>query len=195
MSKLIVDISQSADGYVAGPGVTLDAPFGSAGHRLHRWHGLDGADPSEADKAASADMFDNTGAIVLGRRMFDVGEEPWGPDGAWGLPCFVVTSRARPVLVKGPTTFTFVTDGLLPAIEHARDIAGDRNVVVPGGADVVQQCLSAGIVDELRIHVVPVLLGGGTPLFGALPAHIELEPARVAATHLATHLTYRVSRR
>ena len=181
MSKLIVDISQSVDGYVAGPGVALDAPFGSAGLRLHRWHGLDGAAPTEADKAASAAMFDNTGAIVLGRRMFDVGEGPWGADGAFGLPCFVVTSRERPVLVKGPTPFTFVTDGLRSAIDRAR-------------AAAVQQCLAAGVVDELRVHVVPVLLGGGTPLFGALPAHLELEPTQVVATHLATHITYRLPR-
>ncbi|WP_350277907.1 dihydrofolate reductase family protein [Kribbella sp. HUAS MG21] len=194
MSKLIVDISQSADGYVAGPGVALDAPFGSAGLRLHRWHGLDGAAPTEGDKAASAAMFDNTGAIVLGRRMFDVGEEPGGADGAFGLPCFVVTSRPRPVLVKGPTTFTFVTDGLLSAIALAHAAAGDRDIVVPGGAAVVQQCLAAGVVDELRVHVVPVLLGGGTPLFGAVPAHRELEPTQVVATHLATHITYRLSR-
>lgn len=195
MGKIIVDVSPSVDGFVAGTAVSVERPFGAAGHRLHRWLGFEGAAPAGADQEAAERMFATAGAIVLGRRMFDVGIGTWGEDGAFGLPCFVVTGRPRTELVKGPTRFEFVTGGVPAALKLAGAAAGDRDVLVVGGARVVQQCLAEGAVDEIRLHVVPVVLGAGTRLFGdRLPSEIELERTSVVATTLATHLTYRVMR-
>lgn len=193
MGEVVVEVSPSIDGYVAGPGVSVERPFGDAGERLHRWMGFDGAVPTDADRAAAERVFANAGAVVIGRRMFDVGIGPWGEDGAFGRPVFVATHRPEDVLVKGPTTFTFVTDGVVRAVELARATAGDQDVVVAGGAHVIQQCLAAGLVDEIRLHVVPVLLGGGPRLFdGLLDGQVELERTDAVLTPHATHLTYRV---
>lgn len=196
MTKVVVDVSPSLDGYVAGPAVTVERPFGSADHRLHRWLGFEGSTPTAADREAAQRMLATTGAIVLGRRMFDVGIGTWGEDGAFGRPCFVVTNRAHDDVVKGPTTFGFVTGGVRRAVELARPAAGDRDIVLAGGAQVVQQCLAEGLVDEIRLHVVPVLLGVGTHLFGhSLRESVELEQTEAVSTPLATHLTFRVARR
>ena len=189
MSKVIVEISPSVDGFVAGSGVSVERPFGDAGHRLHRWIGFEGTEPTGEDDAAAEAMFATAGAVVIGRRMFDVGIGPWGDDGAFGLPTFVVTSRGGEPLVKGPTTFHFVTDGIAAAVERARDAAHGKDIVVAGGADIVQQCLRAGAVDELRLHVVPVLLGRGTPLFERGDA-TELTLAGAVQSPHALHLTY-----
>jgi dihydrofolate reductase len=195
MGNVVVESSPSVDGYIAGEGVSVEAPFGTAGQRLHRWIGFDGAAPTGADRTAAERMFASTGAIVIGRRMFDVGIGPWGEDGAFGMPVFVVTNREAEVLVKGPTTFTFVTDGATRAVELARRTAGERDVVVAGGADVVQQCLVAGLVDEIRLHVVPVLLGRGTRLFERpIGEQVELEHVDTVVTPHATHTSYRVGK-
>ncbi|GAA1241914.1 dihydrofolate reductase family protein [Pseudonocardia aurantiaca] len=194
MGNVVVEMSPSVDGYVAGTGVSVERPFGNAGVRLHRWLGFDGETPTEADRAAAERVFTGAGAVVIGRRMFDVGIGLWGADGAFGMPVFVVTSRPADVLVKGPTTFTFVTEGTGRAVELARETAGELDVVVNGGADVVQQCLAAGLVDEIRLHVVPVLLGSGTRLFERpVGEQFELEQTAATATPLATHLSYRVA--
>ncbi|MGH8876432.1 MAG: dihydrofolate reductase family protein [Stackebrandtia sp.] len=195
MTRIIADISPTIDGYVAGPGVTMEEPFGTIGERIHDWHGMGDVETTDADRAQSQRMFDGVGAVVLGRRMFDLGEEPWGDDGAFGVPCFVVTKRPRDTLVKGPTTFTFVTDGLESAVSQAREAAGDKNIVIPGGGDIVRQCLAAGLIDELRLHVVPVLLGGGTPMFGDVSTMTEFEIVDVVSTPMATHITYRLDNR
>jgi dihydrofolate reductase len=194
MSKVVVEVSPSVDGYIAGPGVAVGRPFGEAGTRLHRWMGEDGLPPTEADRDALDQMYATTRSVVIGRRMFDVGIDPWGEDGAFGLPVFVVTNRAGEDLVRGATTFTFVTDGAAHAVELAVVTAGDGDVMVAGGADVIQQCLAAGVVGEIRLHVVPVLLGAGTRLFARpLPDSIELEQTDHVATPLATHLTFRIA--
>src|ERR1700722_7488256 len=193
MGKVIVDVSPSVDGFIAGPGVRVGRPFGSAGHRLHRWLGLAGATPTAADEEAAQATLATAGAVVLGRRMFEVGIDTWGADGAFGLPCFVVTSRTHEDVVRGPTRFAFVTGGFGQAVQLARQAAGGADVVVAGGAQVVQECLAAGLVAELRLHVVPVLLGGGTRLFGGpLSDEAELEHVGAVSTPLATHLTFRV---
>jgi dihydrofolate reductase len=132
MGKVIVEVSPSVDGYVAGRGVSLDKPFGDADMRLHRWMGQDGTQPTAADRAAFDRMYAATRAVVLGRRMFDVGIGPWGEDGAFGMPAFVVTRRGGKDLVKGPTTFTFVTEGAARAVELARTVAGNDDVAVVG---------------------------------------------------------------
>jgi dihydrofolate reductase len=162
MGEVVVDVSPTVDGYVAGPGAAVGRPFGDAGTRLHRWMGEDSYPPSEADRDALDQMYATTRSVVIGRRMVDVGIDPWGEDGAFRLPVFVITHGAGETLVRGPTTFTFVTDGAVRAVELARNAAGDGDVMVAGGADVIQQCLTAGLVDEIRLHVVPILLGAGT---------------------------------
>lgn len=191
MGRVIIDMSPSLDGFVAGNGVSAAAPFGDAGHRLHRWLGFEGTTPAPADVSAAQGMFASAGAVVIGRRMFDVGIDRWGAEGAFGMPCFVVTHRGGGDLVRGRTTFRFATAGIRRALEDARAAAGDRDIVIAGGAGIARQCLAAGLVDELRLHVVPVLLGGGTPLFDAT-TRVELEPLWVEASPNATHVTYRV---
>ena len=191
MSKVIVEISPSVDGFVAGGGVSVERPFGTAGHRLHRWIGFEGAEPTEEDRSASEAMFATAGAVVIGRRMFDVGIGRWGADGAFERPTFVVSNRGDEPLERGRTTFHFVA-GVDAALERAREAADGRDIVVAGGADIVQQCLREGAVDELRLHVVPVLLGDGTPLFERGDA-TELTLAGAVQSPNALHLTYRLT--
>ena len=190
MARVIVDISPSLDGFVAGHGVSVDRPFGDAGHRLHRWLGFEGTTPEAVDEHEAGQMLATAGAVVIGRRMFDVGIGLWGEDGAFGMPCFVVTHRPQAALVRGPTTFTFVTDGVVAALEQALAAAAGKDVVVAGGAQLVQQCLAAGRVDELRLHVVPVLLGAGVRLFDAAAPGRELRLARQVASANALHQTF-----
>jgi dihydrofolate reductase len=196
MPSVIIDMSPSLDGYVAGADVTVERPFGEVGLRLHRWIGLDGAAPTPVDEALAGRMFEGAGAVVIGRRMFDVGIGTWGPDGAFERPTFVVTRRPQPPLERGRTTFTFVTDGVEAALAAAGAAAGDLDVVIAGGADVAEQCLATGQVDELRLHIVPVLLGGGTRLFArGLPTSMELRLTDQVASEHALHCTYRVEHR
>lgn len=192
MGKVVVEVSVSVDGYATGPEVGVEYPMGRGGEDLHRWLGMDGVETGPADREIAANVFATAGAVLLGRRMFDLGIVHWGDDGAFGVPVVVVTHRERAELAKGPTTFTFVTDGVAAALERARAVAGERDVVVAGGADVVQQCLAAGVVDELRLHVAPMLLGAGTRLFeGPGAGAVELERIGAVTTPLATHLTFR----
>ena len=210
MSKLTSQISVSLDGYVAGPNPTLEEPLGEGGERLHEWvvetaswrshHGREGG-----ERNADSDLVDsltrNVGASIMGRRMFGGGEGPWDESwkGWWGdeppfhHPVFVLTHHPREPLELEGTTFTFVTDGIEAALEQARAAAGDRDVAIAGGAEAIQQYLAAGLLDELYLHVAPVVLGGGTPLFENVgdPA---LEPAEVSGSPRVTHVRYRVVR-
>jgi len=203
MPKVTLDMSMSLDGFITGPDAGVEQPLGIGGERLHEWvyglsswrerHGLAGG---EADRDAELldEAFTSVGATVMGREMFDVGEGPWGDEPPFHVPVFVLTHRPREPLIKdGGTMFTFVTDGVKSALEQARAAAGDRNVSVAGGADTVQQFLRAGLLDELQIHVVPVLLGAGTWLFDGLE-RTELEQERVIASADVTHLRFRVVR-
>ncbi len=215
MKKLILDISMSLDGFVAGPNQTLEEPLGKGGELLHEWairlaawrepHGLEGGE-TNADSQVFAESIAATGAVVMGRRMFSGGAGPWADDpnadAWWGddppfhVPVFVITHHARETVVKqGGTSFTFVTDGVESALEQARAAAGDKDISLAGGAEAAQQYLRAGLLDELQVHVVPLLLGGGVSLFGSLdidPA--ELEQTRVIASPSVTHLRYSVKR-
>jgi dihydrofolate reductase len=215
MGKLTLDISTSLDGFIAGPNQTLEQPLGEGGERLHEWalataswrerHGASGGQ-TNADSDIINEALGSTAATVMGRRMFSGGQGPWetdpNADGWWGddppfrHPVFVLTHHKRePLAKKGGTTFTFVTDGIEAALEQARSAAGDKNVAVGGGAAVVQQYLGAGLLDELQIHVVPVLLGDGVRLFENLGTRqLELECTRVVESPAATHLRYRVAR-
>jgi len=213
MGKLAVDISMSLDGFVAGPDPTLERPLGDGGDRLHEWafaleswrkpHGLPGGEINASTKVVE-ETLEATGAVVMGRRMFSGGEGPWEDDpnaeGWWGdeppfhVPVFVLTSHGRETLtMQGGTTFTFVTEGIGPALEEAGAAAEDKDVYVAGGASVVQQYLAAGLLDELQVNLAPVLLGGGTRLFdGPGAAQPVLEIVRVVESPAVTHLKYRV---
>jgi dihydrofolate reductase len=215
MGKLTLDITMSLDGFVAGPNQTLEQPLGEGGERLHEWvyglaswresHGLDGGERAPDDDVLEESVR-ATGAVLMGRRMFSGGAGPWEGDenaGGWwgdtppfGVPVFILTHHPRePVTLQGGTTFTFVTDGIDAALTQARAAAGDRNVAVAGGANVVQQYLRAGSIDELQIHVAPLLLGDGVRLFDELGAERPaLEVTRVIASPAVTHIRYRVVR-
>jgi dihydrofolate reductase len=191
MTLVICDMSMSLDGYVTGPNDSRQNPFGDGAGMLHDWLG-DAA--TDQDRAILQEMIDNAGAIVMGRTSFDKneGDGGWGDGGPVGdTPCFVVT-HTRPAR-SYPSVFTFVTDGVASAIGQARQVAGDK-VVGLHGATVMQQALPLGLVDEIRVHVIPVLLGGGTPLFSTLDSAISLERTDVQATPAATHLAFRVVR-
>jgi dihydrofolate reductase len=215
MSKLKLDISVSLDGYVAGPDPTLEEPLGRHGERLHEWivataswrrrHGMDGGETGIDDELASETLA-NAGASIMGRRMFSGGEGPWEDDpkadGWWGdeppfhHPVFVLTHHAREPLEKdGGTTYTFVTDGIESALEQARAAAGGKDVSLGGGADVAQQYMRGGLLDELQLHVVPLLFGDGVRLFddhvAALPGELELTRVAESPTGV-THLRYAV---
>lgn len=187
MARVVSDMSMSLDGFVTGPNDSRDNPFGDGGDGLHAWL-FD--DPTDADKALLQEAIDGTGAIVMGRRSFDKCVEMWGDNGPLdGLPCFVVTHNAPAEAY--PSAYTFVTDGVASALKQAEDAAGDKAVGLHG-ATIMQQALPLGLVDEIIVHVVPVLLGGGTPLFAALDSAITLERADAIATPAATHLRFRV---
>jgi dihydrofolate reductase len=205
MARLTLDISMSLDGFVAGPNQSLDQPLGEGGERLHEW--AFGGD-ANVDNRVVEDVFANTGATVMGRRMFSGGEGSWeddpNADAWWGddppfhHPVFVLTHHPRePVTKQGGTSFTFVTDGIEAALELARAAAGDKDVAVGGGGSVAQQYLKARLIDELQIHLVPVLLGDGVRLF---ENHVADPPGELECIRMiesptgVTHLRYRVVR-
>ena len=212
MGKVVVDISMSLDGFVAGPNPTLEEPLGEKGEELHEWvvrtnywrerHGLEGGEEDE-DSEVIREASSSVGASVMGRKMFSGGSGPWESDprsmGWWGdeppfhTPVFVLTHHVRePEEMEGGTTFFFVTDGIEAAIEQARAAAGEGNVAIGGGANAIQQALAAGLVDELQVLVAPILLGGGTRLFGEGADPIRLEATRVLASPRATHVKFDV---
>jgi dihydrofolate reductase len=213
MTKVRLDITTSLDGFVAGPNISMDDPLGEGGEALHEWalrlrawreaHGLEGGEEG-ADSEIMTEGIQSTGAVVMGRKMFSGGSGPWEDDpnaDAWwgdtppfGVPVFIVTHHERePEEKNGGTTFNFVTDGVESAIAQAREAAGDRAVTVAGGASIAQQALAAGLLDELNIHVAPLLLGDGVRLLdnfdGGLPT---LEITRTVESPVVTHVTYRV---
>jgi dihydrofolate reductase len=189
MSATVLDMSMSLDGYVTGPNDSRENPFGDGAEMLHDWI-FDAA--TDDDRAILQATLDGVGAIVMGRTSFDKNEGAggWGDAGPLGgTPCFVLT-HDQPT-ASHPPVFTFVTDGVVSAIEQAKAVAGDK-VVSLFGATIMQQALPLGLVDEIRVHVIPVLLGGGTPLFGTLDASINLERIEARATPAATHIAFRV---
>ena len=216
MARLICDISISLDGFVAGPNPSLEEPLGEGGELLHEWafaaaswresHGLEGGEKN-ADSDVVEESLRATGAVVMGRKMFSGGGGPWEndprADGWWGdeppfrVPVFVLTHHARETKVmQGGTSFNFATDGIEAALEQARAAAEGKDVLLAGGASVVQQYLQAGMLDELQIHVAPLLLGGGTSLFDQLGIEpLGLEATRVIASPSVTHLRFRVPAR
>ena len=215
MSKLRCHISISLDGFVAGPNQSEAEPLGKGGEGLHDWvvrlaawrqpHGMEGGEVTESTRVLEESL-ENVGAGVMGRNMFGPpAGGPWG-DGSWKgwwgddppyhYPVFVVTHHARdPLQMEGGTTFHFVTDGIEPALEQAREAAGGKDVMLWGGGDIVGQYLAAGLLDELELHVVPLLLGDGAGPFRNLgDAEVQLEQVRAVEAPGVTHLKYRVVR-
>jgi len=198
MTKVTCDMSVSVDGFAAGPNQTAEKPFGDGPvDRLHEWM----FEQREAN-AAEVDAILAARAFVMGRNMFGPGRGGWDESwkGWWGdeppyhAPVFVLTHHPRePVEMQGGTTFNFVTNGLESALAQAREAAGSGDVSIAGGASIVNQCLAAGAIDELRMHVVPVVFGAGERLFDGVGV-LSLERVGVNATDLVTHLTYRVIR-
>jgi dihydrofolate reductase len=211
--KVRFQIAISLDGYVAGPNQSEENPIGEGGMQLHEWvfgleawrreHGLEGGDTNPSSAVVEA-ANENVGAIVMGRNMFGGGPGPWDPDwhGWWGddppyhVPVYVITHHAREPLEKqGGTTFHFVTDGIEAALQQAHEAAGEQDVAIAGGADVIRQYLRAGLVDEMQLHVAPVLLGDGERLLEGLGgAGLEFEQTSAIGAPGVTHLTYSVKR-
>jgi dihydrofolate reductase len=199
MSKVVCDIAASVDGYVAGPNQSLEHPLGEGAETvLHTWM-FDAAAEESAEEIAG---ITDAGAFIMGRNMFGPVRGEWEGDwrGWWGdeppyhAPVFVLTHHERsPVEMAGGTTFHFVTGGIEEALKRAREAAGERNVAVAGGASTVNQFLAAGLLDELRLHVAPVLLGAGERLFDGV-GRLGLEQVSARQTSLVTHLVYRVGR-
>lgn len=197
MGKVIADQSMSLDGFSAGPNVGVGNGMGDGGEQLHDWMFSEG-DGAEINAGVREDtpfnLLQRSGAVVVGRRMFDVGVEPWGENPPFHQPVFVVTHRARdPIVKEGGTIYSFVTDGLDATLARAREAAGGKEVVVLGGADLIQQCLKGGLLDELQLHLAHVLLGGGTRFFGDLDAaSAAFERTRVIDGEGVTHIRFRL---
>ena len=212
MGKVTCQISISLDGFVAGPNQSLENPIGEGGMRLHNWvfataswrrqqgeeGGLDGVDSEVADEVVRG-----IGAYIMGRKMFGGGSGPWDEEwkGWWGdeppyhTQVFVLTHHPRrPLSMKGGTTFQFVTDGMASALKQARVAAGDQDVAIAGGASTVRQYLAAGALDELYLHIVPVIVGAGERLLEDVGDPV-LEPIKVAASPAVTHIKYRIAKR
>ncbi|MEV0647964.1 dihydrofolate reductase family protein [Phytomonospora sp. NPDC050363] len=196
MSKVITDMAISLDGFAAGPRQSLDKPFGEGiFERLLQWRF------DEPEKHAEVlERITDAGAFIMGRNMFGPGRGEWDLDwtGWWGAdppyhgPVFVLTHHPRASIpMEGGTTFHFVTDGIDSALTQAREAAGDRDVSITGGAHTVNQYLAAGHIDEMRLHIAPIVVGKGERLLAGV-GDPKLTPVEVTGTELVTHVTYRV---
>jgi dihydrofolate reductase len=192
MTNVIFDISMSLDGFITASNQTPEEPLGDGGERLHEW-AFSAADDRSREVLTRA--VETAGAVIAGRRTYDTSLPGWGADGPTGaarLPLFVVT-HSQPQDVPAGGVYRFVTDGIHSALQQAKAAAGDKNVVVMGGADIGQQFLRAGLLDEIQIHLVPVLFGSGTRMFEQLDnGHVHLEVAELIGASEATHLRYRL---
>jgi dihydrofolate reductase len=204
MSMVFASLGMSLDGFIAGPNAGPDNALGDGGARIHQWmyrveawrerQTLSGGEVNR-DAELVEENYNRAGAYIMGRRMFDEGEVGWPDTPPFRAPVFVLTHNPRePWERQGGTTFTFVTDGPESAVEQARRAAGEKDVQVAGGAETVAQFLNAGLLDELEIHLAPVLLGAGARLFDGVEADmLKLEPARVVESPAVTHVRYRVA--
>jgi dihydrofolate reductase len=211
MATFFLDISISLDGYVAGPNITLEEPLGKGGEQLHQWlfatkawrepHGAEGGEEG-VDSEIVSKTIDGVGATIMGRRMFSGGAGPWesdpNADAWWGdeppfhNPVFVLTHHARESVPKqGGTTYHFVTGGIEAALGQAREAAGDQKIQLAGGAQVAQQYMKAGLLDEIHLHVAPVLLGGGERLFEGQTNELERVSSAESPSGV-THISYRL---
>jgi dihydrofolate reductase len=198
VGKVFVDITMSLDGFIAGPNDGPEQGLGEGGERLHEWifglaswrepHGLEGGEENE-DSELLDEAMQRSGAVIVGRRMFD-NAHGWGEDPPFRKPVFVLTHEARePEEKEGGTTFTFV-EGVEDALGRARAAAGARDVAVGGGAQTIQQFLRAGLVDEMQVHVAPLLLGGGIRLFDDIEEPLEVSGLQASASPAVAHLRF-----
>lgn len=198
--KVFVDITMSLDGFIAGPNDGPENGLGDGGEKLHEWvydlaafrepHGQEGGIVN-ADSKLLDEAMDRQGAVICGKRMFE-NAGGWGDNPPFHKPVFVLTHEPREELAKaGGTTFTFVTDGIESALKQSRAAAGDKDVAIAGGANTVQQFIKAGLLDEMQVHIAPLMLGGGVRLFDQLP-ETKLEKTRAIDSDLVTHLSYRI---
>jgi dihydrofolate reductase len=211
MSSVTCQISMSLDGFVAGPNQSVENPIGEGGMRLHEWafatdswraqQGMEGGERN-TDAEVAEGLMRGIGAYIMGRNMFGGGTGPWdeswrgwwGEDPPYHTPVFVLTHHPRePLVMQGGTTFSFVTDGIESALGQAKAAAGDQDVSIAGGASAVQQYLAAGLLDELYVHIVPIVLGAGERLLDGV-GDPTLEPVEVIASPAVTHVRYRVVR-
>jgi len=202
MGIVTANLAISLDGFTAGPDQSPEQPFGTGADALTAWMFQVDQPGREADKQILDDVHANTGAHVMGRNMFGPGRGEWDLDwtGWWGAeppyhaPVFVLTHHGRePLPMQGGTTFTFVTENIESALEQAQEAAGSKDVEIAGGAATAGQYLRAGLLDELVLHLVPVVLGAGERLLDGLDG-LALEPVEVIASPVVTHLRYRVPR-
>jgi dihydrofolate reductase len=191
MNKLMAHISMSLDGFIAGPHPAPDNPLGDNGHALHDWL-FDYPDTPYNHEVVKT-FREEYGAIIMGRTMYDESLPWWDGTGPQGddVPCFVLTRKGTEPK-DAAKVFTFVTEGIEKAYELAKAAAGDKDVMINGGANTIQQYVKARMVDELRISLVPILLGGGTSLFGSLGEYIQLEQIHADDEKVVTHLSYRL---
>jgi dihydrofolate reductase len=211
MSRLRFGISVSLDGYVAGPEQSIEQPLGIGGEALHEWvfpleawrkpHGLAGGEVNDSTPVMERSLA-NVGATIMGRNMFGGGPGPWNTEQPWigwwkdnppfHHPVFVLTHHRRePLPLKGGTTFHFVTGGIEDALDRAREAANGKDVWLSGGAETANEYLRAGLVDEMQLHLVPLLLGGGARLFEGVGTDMAgLRPVRTVATAKVTHLEF-----
>lgn len=191
MSKVVLHVTMSLDGFMAGPDISIEHPMGRGGLRLHDW--ILNTPTSDVDATVAQEVSASTGAVVLGRRTFDVGVEVW-QDTPFPVPCFVLTHNAQAQRVMKSGTFTFITNGLKSALQQAEAMADGKDVTLMG-ADIAQQALIAGLLDEINLQLAPVLMGDGRRLFEHLGTeHLELERSRILASPLVTHLRFQVPR-
>jgi dihydrofolate reductase len=213
MSKVRAEISISLDGYGAGPNESRETPLGERGEELHEWvtglkawrapHGMEGGEVNASSEIVE-EVRENIGAEIMGRGKFGPPEGgAWGDDswtGWWGedppfhMPVFVLTHHEREPLTLSDTTFTFVTDGIESALAQAKEAAGEADVFLGGGPESINQYLAAGLVDEIDLHVAPILLGGGKRLFEGVGPDLKLEELRAVEAPGVAHLSYRVVR-
>ena len=210
MSKVRAHISMSLDGYVAGPNQSEENPLGEGGELLHDWvtrlkawrelHGMEGGEDNISSAIVQEEK-DSVGAEIMGRGMFGPPEGGpwdeswhgwWGEDPPFHKPVFVLTHHEREPLTLSDTTFTFVTDGVESALAQAREAAGDKDVFIGGGASIINQYLAAGLVDEIELHVVPLVLGSGARMLEGVGPEIKLEQLRAIDAPGVAHLKYRI---
>jgi len=210
VSRLRLRLSISLDGFVAGPNQSVQHPLGEGGEDLHQWvfplaawrkpHGLEGGKTDESTPVVEEELT-NIGATIMGRNMFGGHPGPWDRNkpwmGWWGArppfhhPVFVVTIHPRPPLeMEGGTVFTFVIDGIAQAYDLARRAAKGKDVALAGGANISQQYLNAGLVDEMQLHLVPILLGSGARLFDGIKDLHGLRLVKTVAAPNVTHLKF-----
>lgn len=201
MSAVIAGITMSLDGYVTGPNDRRGAGLGDGGEPLHNWvfggpwaYGGSRGSPAEVDHTYMESVFVRGGALICGRTMYDV-VDGWGEEPGFGVPVFVVTHRPHERIVRGDTSFDFVTAGIDAALALAREAAGERDVILMGGADLLRQFLASGLVDVLTLTIAPVLLGSGKRLFdGISRTDVVFERTEVIESPYATHLRFRLER-